>query len=74
MSCRHIDESEVEEILKGGKINSDKIEEDLKGKTYPLEGYSHDKQHIRIVIAPHAEECVVVTVVDLDTEWQCNCN
>ena len=74
MECRHIDESEVKEILVSGTINYNKIEEDAKGKTYPLEGVTHDKQHVRIVFAPHQNELVVVTVIDLDTEWQCNCN
>ena len=73
MDCRHIDESEVKEILASGTINYNKIEEDEKGKTYPLEGITHDKQHVRIVFAPHQNELVVVTVIDLDTEWQCNC-
>ncbi len=74
MNCRHIDESEVKEILEEGKINYNKIEEDPKGKTYPLEGITHDRQHVRIVFAPHANELVVVTVIDLETEWPCNCN
>ncbi|MEO7524180.1 MAG: DUF4258 domain-containing protein [Ferruginibacter sp.] len=73
MDCRHIDESEVKEILKQGVINYTKVEETEKGKTYPLEGMTHDKQHVRIVIAPHADELVVVTVIDLDKEWECNC-
>lgn len=74
MDCRHIDESEVKEIIETGTINYNKIEESVKGKTYPLEGITHDKQHVRIVVAPHAEQLVVVTVIDLDTEWSCNCN
>jgi hypothetical protein len=73
MECRHIDESEVKEILKEGVINYSKVEEDDKGKTYPLEGTTHDKQHVRIVFAPHSNELVVVTVIDLDTEWPCDC-
>lgn len=73
MDCRHIDESEVKEILKEGVINYSKVEESEKGKTYPLEGTTHDKQHVRIVIAPHTDELVVVTVIDLDTEWSCDC-
>lgn len=74
MDCRHIDESEVKEILEKGEINYNKIEEDPKGKSYPLEGITHDHQHVRIVFAPHENELVVVTVIDLDKEWQCDCN
>jgi Domain of unknown function (DUF4258) len=74
MGCRHIDESEVVEILQNGRLNVDKIEEDKRGKTYPLEGITHDHQKVRIVFAPKADELVVVTVIDLDKEWDCNCN
>ena len=73
MDCRHIDESEVKEILEDGKLNYNKIEESDKGKSYPLEGFTHDKQHVRIVFAPKKENLVVVTVIDLDNEWPCNC-
>jgi hypothetical protein len=73
MECRHIDESEVKEVLEDGKLNYSKIEESEKGKSYPLEGFTHDKQHVRIVFAPKKENLVVVTVIDLDNEWPCNC-
>ena len=73
MDCREIDESEVKEILKNGRINYKKIQSDKRGKTYPVEGYTHDKQHVRIVFAPKGDGLVVVTVIDLETEWACNC-
>lgn len=73
MDCRHIDESEVMEILKSGKLNEAKIEQDSRGKTYPLEGKTHDNQNVRIVFAPKQEDMVVVTVIDLDREWVCDC-
>ena len=74
MDCRHIDESEVLEILQKGEINRQRIEEDKRGKTYPLEGITRDKQHVRIVFAPREEEMVVVTVIDLGKDWACDCN
>ena len=73
MDCRKIDESEIREILKSGTINYKKIQNDKRGKTYPVEGYTHDKQHVRIVFAPKDDGLVVVTVIDLDTEWSCDC-
>jgi hypothetical protein len=73
MECRHIDESEVKEVLEDGKLNYNKIEESDKGKSYPLEGITHDKQHVRIVFAPKRENLVVVTVIDLDNDWPCDC-
>lgn len=74
MDCRKIDESEIKEILKNGIVNVKKIQSDKRGKTYPVEGYTHDKQHVRIVFAPKdADTLVVVTVIDLETEWACDC-
>ena len=73
MACRNIDESEIREILKSGTINYKKIQNDKRGKTYPVEGFTHDKQHVRIVFAPKDDGLVVVTVIDLDTEWKCDC-
>lgn len=74
MECRHIDETEVKEILEDGVINYKKVEEDDRGKSYPLEGFTHDKQHVRIVFAPKRNDLVVVTVIDLERDWPCDCN
>ncbi|MEO7765849.1 MAG: DUF4258 domain-containing protein [Ferruginibacter sp.] len=74
MDCRHIDEREVMEILQNGRLNYKKIEASEKGKTYPLEGITHDKQNVRIVFAPKEDDLVVVTVIDLGRDWQCDCN
>lgn len=74
MECRHIDESEVKEILENGTVNYAKVEEDGRGKTYPLEGVTHDRQHVRIVFAPKENgEVMVVTCIDLDKDWSCDC-
>jgi Domain of unknown function (DUF4258) len=73
MECRHIDESEVREVLQDGVINYKKVEESEKGKSYPLEGLTHDKQHVRIVFAPKRNDLVVVTVIDLERDWPCDC-
>jgi hypothetical protein len=75
MECRHIDESEVKEILATGQINYNKEQETEKGKTFPLEGTTHNGQHVRIVFAPKENDLVVVTAIDLDTDWPCgNCD
>ena len=71
MECRNIDESEVKEILANGEINYSKEQQNEKGVTYPLEGTTHDGQHVRIVFAPKEKEVVVVTAIDLDTNWPC---
>lgn len=71
MACRHITEPEVREILETGKVNERKIEEDERGKTYPLEGRTKEDKMLRVVVAPKRNNIVVVTVIDLDTNWPC---
>ena len=74
MDCRKIGELEVKEILKNGILNSKKIQSNKRGKTYIIEGYTYDKQLVRIVFAPKGNHSlVVVTVIDLETEWACDC-
>lgn len=72
MDCRNIDESEVKEILQEGEINYNKQQTSEKGITMPLEGTTHDGQHVRIVFAPKENEIVVVTAIDLDKDWPCS--
>lgn len=71
MDCRHITEPEVKEILETGKLNTNKIQEDDRGKSYPLEGKTTADKMVRIVVAPKRNNIVVVTVIDLDTDWPC---
>ena len=73
MNCRFINESEVKEILQDGVLNEDKIEVSAKGKSYPLEGRTQDGQRVRIVFAPQGEKLVVVTVIDLEKDYKCDC-
>ncbi|HLO81700.1 MAG TPA: DUF4258 domain-containing protein [Chitinophagaceae bacterium] len=74
MGCRHISENEVLEILRKGKINYNKS--DMRGQPdpkYALEGSTNDGQEVRIIFANSPRGIVVVTVIDLENEWKCNC-
>ncbi|GAC1398185.1 MAG: hypothetical protein NVSMB63_18430 [Sediminibacterium sp.] len=75
MECRHIDVQEIREILQTGKINYRKSELNVDEcrKKYALEGYSHANQHLRVIFAPCNDEMTVVTCIDLDVEWHCDC-
>ena len=74
MGCRHIDEQEVTEILYNGTINYKKSQPNSKpDPKYALEGYTKDKQHVRIIFAPTNKGMVVITCIDVNEEWQCNC-
>jgi len=75
MKCRHITQQEIKDIMKNGNINYTKS--DLNDKpcpTYALEGYTlQDKQHVRIVFAQCSEKTKVVTCIDLEEEFSCEC-
>ena len=76
MDCRQISEAEVRDILQNGKLNGRKSDPaDKPCPTYALEGYSRqDQQHLRIIFAQCDNITRVVTCIDLDREFTCNCN
>jgi Domain of unknown function (DUF4258) len=74
MECRHIDQTEINDILQKGKINYNKS--DLNGagdEKYAVEGVTKDNQKIRIIVAQAVRSSTIVTVIDLDTKWDCHC-
>jgi Domain of unknown function (DUF4258) len=74
MDCRQIDETEVAEILEKGSINYRKSDPAARpDPKYALEGNTHDGQQVRIIFAPTDRGMVVITVIDLQNEWTCNC-
>jgi hypothetical protein len=75
MDCRQITLEEIKEIIGQGKVNVSKSGIGSKGdSTFALEGFSHEKQHIRVVVAPENEGLVIITCIDLNKEWPCNCD
>lgn len=74
MGCRHIDESEIREILAKGRVNQRKSEPAGRpDPKYALEGTTRDGQEVRIIIAASPRGMVIVTVIDLENEWKCDC-
>lgn len=73
MKCRHISQQEVKEIVQKAEVNYRKSELDApEGPKYALEGItSIDKQHVRIIVAPKQRHLTIVTVIDLENEWDC---
>lgn len=74
MGCRQIDSSEVREILADGEINYDKS--DLKSSPcpkYALEGLTHDQQRVRVIVGDCESRASIVTVIDLDHDFECDC-
>jgi hypothetical protein len=76
MGCRQVTKAEVMEILVAGEINAGKSNPaDHPCPTYALEGYSSEGQHLRVVFAPcDKENAKVITCIDLDKDWSCNCD
>jgi len=74
MDCRHITKSEVEDIMRNGKVNYNKSDiSNARCPRYALEGNTNDGQRVRIIFAQCDEKTVVVTVIDLGEEWECHC-
>jgi Domain of unknown function (DUF4258) len=74
MDCRKISQAEVEEMMKNGKINYNKSDlQNARCPRYAVEGITGDNQRTRIVFAQCNDKTTVVTVIDLDREWSCDC-
>lgn len=74
MACRFISQDEVEYILKNGKVNWEKSKpDDPRCPSYALEGKTKDGQHVRIVFADCPHETKVITAIDLDNDYKCDC-
>jgi hypothetical protein len=75
MECRHITSKEIREILDDGQINYSKSEPESKpDPKWAVEGFTAEKQHLRIIIAPEPGKLVVITCIELGVEWHCDCN
>ncbi len=75
MECRSIDETEVLEILREGTINYNKS--DLSASpcpSYAVEGMTHDRQKVRVVVADCSSQPGIITVIDLGKDDDCQCD
>ena len=74
MQCRKISQAEVVALMQEGKINYNKSDlQNARCPRYAVEGVTADNQRTRIIFAQCNEKTTVVTVIDLDTEWSCDC-
>lgn len=74
MSCRKISQAEVEEMMEAGKLNYKKS--DVKAipcPVYSVEGITKDDQRVRIVFGQCDFKTNVITVIDLEKNWACDC-
>jgi hypothetical protein len=74
MKCRKISQDEVEQIMKEGRINYNKTDVNARPcPAYALEGVTRDDQRVRIVFGQCDQKTKVITVIDLNTDWSCDC-
>ena len=73
MDCRNITPAEIQEVLEEGVVNIKKSEPGRTNARYALEDVTKDGQKVRIVIALEKTQAVLVTCIDLEKEWPCNC-
>ncbi len=75
MDCRHIDQSEVNEVLAFGQENKSKSNANARPCPTIVKEFrsSQDQQLIRTVVANCADKRKLVTVIDLENEYDCHC-
>lgn len=74
MDCRHVSEAEVLQIISAGTINHKKSgAHDKPCPTVAYEGRSDDNQLLRIIVADCEPKDKIVTVIDLETDYKCDC-
>jgi len=74
MGCRFLDKSEVIDLISNGKVN--KRKSNAKASPCPVvskEKLTKDKQFSRVVYADCPSKIKVITVIDLDNKYECNC-
>ena len=75
MDCRHISEADIKEVLREGHVNEAKSQQNQSPcPTYAIEdNRNSDGIRLRIVFAKCETEVKVVTCIDRDDEFACDC-
>ena len=75
MSCRHISEADIREVLREGRVNPAKSN-DREGHcpTYAIEDDLSDGTQLRIVFAKCDRQTKVVTCIDRTHDYTCDCD
>ena len=80
MKCRYITKSEVQQIIDAGKFDEKRSDDNPSNPdhcpTHVYYGKSDEDQTIRVVIASCDDQKIakLVTVIDLDNDYECTCN
>lgn len=73
MGCRQVSEAEVQELLTVGVWVPERSRDDGECPSHAVEGTSSEGQSLRIVYAACDTETKVVTTIDLNQDWPCDC-
>jgi hypothetical protein len=74
MDCRHISQTDVNDIMRSGEVNYAKTDVDDKPcPTYAVQGYTNDGQHLRVIFAQCETKTKVITCYDLEKDFECHC-
>ena len=73
MACRRVDHDEVLAVLRAGRLDPSRTRTDGACPSHAIEGAGTDGHRLRIVFAACADETRVVTAIDLDEDWPCDC-
>ena len=74
MECRKLDAYEVQEVINQGKINQRKSNPNSKPcPSIAFEGKTSDGQSARIVLGTCEGNYKIITAIDLENEWKCDC-
>ncbi len=73
MGCRHIDRAEVDAVLASGRYVPERTRNDGECPSHALEGPDSEGGPLRVVFADCPGEARVVTVIDLDDDFECDC-
>jgi hypothetical protein len=74
MKCRHISQEDIEDIMRNGQINYSKSEvNESPCPVYAVQGYTHDREHIRVIFGQCDNKTKVITCYNLDQEFECHC-
>jgi len=74
MACRNITKEEVKAILEEGSVNFKKSKvHKTPCPSYAIEGTSKDGQNLRVVFAKCDSVSMVITAIDLNQKYDCEC-
>lgn len=74
MACREVDQQEALSVLREGTLIPERSRSDGACLSHAIEGKGTDGHRLRVVFAECPDETRLVTAIDLDEDWPCDCD